>query len=589
MTSTLPSHHPRHEKPYLINTHKVTSERKDATNLLKIVEEEIRFFVNVLRIIVVAWCTDASGESAKMRRMLRDKMPWIFVIDCWAHQMNLVVGDIFKTIGTSFASVVDDALDIVKWFNNHTLALGLLKDIQFTQLKKVLCLILPVITRWTTHYQAVRRLLELQTPLRTLLLLEKEKLIASVGKQGEAQARDIVEKLERPGFWEDLSEVKRHLEPLAAATNILQSDRARLDTVLIILANLFHIFSDDSLSLEICRSVLRILEKRWAKQDQDIIILATVLNPFIRVNTFSPSSIYRKPAKIIELASAAYRRFFGKDPNFEFKKSVTDYLNRHDRWSDQDMGLADFRKADKDMATADLVEIWRRLLPVPDACSPTDPPPPPPDGADGLAYLGAYLMSITPNTASTEREFSKFGIIHTPLRNRLSHDTVRKMTMVNHDTAQKYPMPSRGESKRKHGEEEPSRSEPQSTQGQQTDDSSAHDSVDPLSQTFNDVALNLMVEADDAPGVSDEVLDSMEAPEDLPSNTTPSQPSLSIRITIPPELSEKRAKMLRNLFSFPSRTSSFSAKASFTVLDAFWEVANDDLTREQVLHETVCG
>ncbi|KAI0309211.1 hypothetical protein OF83DRAFT_1024938, partial [Amylostereum chailletii] len=229
--------------------------------------------------------------------------------------------------------------------------------------------------------------------------------------------------------------VKRHLKPLAAATNILQSDHACLDTVLIILANLFLIFSDDTFKLEMCRSVLRSLEKRWAKQDQDIIILATILNPFIRANVFSATSEYHRPRKIIQLATAAYERFFRKTPNLEFKQAITDYLNHLGRWTDDAMGLEDYKKSDKDMvrATANLVELWRSLLPVSDACSPTDPPPSAPDGADGLAYLGAYLSSITPNTAATEREFSKFGVFHTPLRNRLSHDPVRKMTMVNHD------------------------------------------------------------------------------------------------------------------------------------------------------------
>ena len=71
----------------MINTHKVSGKRKNAENLLKIVEQEIFFFTHSLQMILVAWCTDASGESAKMRRLLVAKMPWIFVIDCWAHQV----------------------------------------------------------------------------------------------------------------------------------------------------------------------------------------------------------------------------------------------------------------------------------------------------------------------------------------------------------------------------------------------------------------------------------------------------------------------------------------------------------------------
>ncbi|KAI0026442.1 hypothetical protein K488DRAFT_81335 [Vararia minispora EC-137] len=54
-------------KPHLINTHEITKECKTAENLLAIVLRDIKYCVESLRVIVVAWCTDASGESSKMR------------------------------------------------------------------------------------------------------------------------------------------------------------------------------------------------------------------------------------------------------------------------------------------------------------------------------------------------------------------------------------------------------------------------------------------------------------------------------------------------------------------------------------------
>lgn len=60
---------------------------KDAKNLLLLVLDEIKYAVEVLKIVIVAWCTDASGESAKMRRMLAQKFRWMVVLDCWAHQV----------------------------------------------------------------------------------------------------------------------------------------------------------------------------------------------------------------------------------------------------------------------------------------------------------------------------------------------------------------------------------------------------------------------------------------------------------------------------------------------------------------------
>lgn len=60
-------------------------------------------------------------------------------------QINLIVGDIFKLKGF-FIAIIDDALEVVKWFNSHSQALGLLQSVQLHKLGKILALILPVLT-----------------------------------------------------------------------------------------------------------------------------------------------------------------------------------------------------------------------------------------------------------------------------------------------------------------------------------------------------------------------------------------------------------------------------------------------------------
>jgi len=39
--------------------------------------------------------------------------------------VNLIVGDIFKVKG-AFIEIIDEALEVIKWFNNHSHALGIL-------------------------------------------------------------------------------------------------------------------------------------------------------------------------------------------------------------------------------------------------------------------------------------------------------------------------------------------------------------------------------------------------------------------------------------------------------------------------------
>ncbi|KAF8890190.1 hypothetical protein BD779DRAFT_1438833, partial [Infundibulicybe gibba] len=122
-------------------------------------------------------------------------------------QINLVVGDYFK-LKTRFVKVVDDALEVVKWFNNHSRALGILKEAQRAQSQKVLGLVLPVITRWTSHYLSTRRLLELEYIFRLLALDRSQRaaLLLCAGTKADAKqkAEEIFTIIDRSDFWNDL-------------------------------------------------------------------------------------------------------------------------------------------------------------------------------------------------------------------------------------------------------------------------------------------------------------------------------------------------------------------------------------------------
>lgn len=75
-------------QPHLINTHDITHQPKTADNLLELVLKELYFARDELQLTVTAWCTDASGESAKMCRMLVLKCPSMVSLDCWSHQVR---------------------------------------------------------------------------------------------------------------------------------------------------------------------------------------------------------------------------------------------------------------------------------------------------------------------------------------------------------------------------------------------------------------------------------------------------------------------------------------------------------------------
>ncbi|KAI0074473.1 hypothetical protein K474DRAFT_1532519 [Panus rudis PR-1116 ss-1] len=116
-------------EPYLVKTHDVSAQAKTAETLKRIVIDDLVYMATVLSIMVIAWCSDAGGDSKRMRKLLAQLIPWLIVLDCWAHQVNLVVGDYFK-LDLPWLPDIDKATEVIKWFNNHSVALGLLRSQQ---------------------------------------------------------------------------------------------------------------------------------------------------------------------------------------------------------------------------------------------------------------------------------------------------------------------------------------------------------------------------------------------------------------------------------------------------------------------------
>ncbi len=89
-------------------------------------------------------------------------------------------------LNVQFVDIVNQALKIVKWFNNHSRALGLLADQQKFRYGNVLTFILSVLTHWTSHYLSATHLLEIEQALQVLVAESQDTLIAIVGVRADA-------------------------------------------------------------------------------------------------------------------------------------------------------------------------------------------------------------------------------------------------------------------------------------------------------------------------------------------------------------------------------------------------------------------
>jgi len=188
---------------YLIQTHDVTREAKTGEQLLKHVLEDKKLMEEKYGVVLIGWCTDNGPDGKKMRRLLQDLFSWLIVILCWAHQINLVVGD-FLVIRCTVTEDINRALEVIKWFNNHGTALALLQTEQaLTFQGSFWALILPAITRWTAHYLAITRYLKIKPALQICWARNEYKLITCAGTKQDLQekARVIQDYVRDEGLW----------------------------------------------------------------------------------------------------------------------------------------------------------------------------------------------------------------------------------------------------------------------------------------------------------------------------------------------------------------------------------------------------
>ena len=140
----------------------MNGEPKTGHHMFKLIKGDIGTMEAKYGVEVIGWCTNDGPDSKRARWLLLQAMYWLIVILCWAHQIQLVVGDLFKL--PDLAQLAREAVEVIKWFTNHGVALDLLGAGQRfdNPSAPVHILILPVATWWASHFHAFSQLLNLQ-------------------------------------------------------------------------------------------------------------------------------------------------------------------------------------------------------------------------------------------------------------------------------------------------------------------------------------------------------------------------------------------------------------------------------------------
>ncbi|KAF8496685.1 ribonuclease H-like domain-containing protein [Russula emetica] len=381
---------------YTIRVHDASDESKSAENLLALVRDVKAMVEKDWKVKVIALTTgDCPGESKKTRRVVVEQDPTLVGPDCYGHQINLVVGN-YLACETLFVSISPSL---------NKAAVSVLRII---------------LTRWTAHFLAYRRLLDLRQSLEIIATQEEnraddQKLIIKGGREAKEQARKMFKLIQNPDFWRSIARVKNHLEPLAVANNIAQSAHCRLDQVLLMFGLLVMKYNDLKLrepnDATACDAILNSLEMRWANADQDVFIAAVLLNPIHKAAPFVKSTKFTAVA-IYSLLSRLWTRFYNESIPDKFFRELKDYFEESGQYEDLKIWIPAWQRATEPKGQIlDPIECYDSLK---IAGQPRTP----------LQTLACRIFTICANSASVERLFSLFGQILTKLRSRLQNEAM---------------------------------------------------------------------------------------------------------------------------------------------------------------------
>ena len=249
---------------------------------------------------------------------------------------------------------------------------------------------------------AIIRLLQFRQAMQVVLLRRKDEILDMIKDNKSKDRADTVLSAAQPDhFWTELIHMVQTLLPLRIAVRVLESDTARLDQVLEQYGHLLNHFSGTD-------HMLISLEKRWAKMEQKLFLLAYVLHPARHFSFINSTLSFAYSSSIAMYATGYYDRFFGStaDEKRQRYKQVASYLDREGAFGSSIPNYQDPKEHPG--------VVWSLMRQV----------------APQLSKLAKYLSQVAVNSVAVERLFFAFGNIQTKRRSSFVHARVQKLATI---------------------------------------------------------------------------------------------------------------------------------------------------------------
>ncbi|KAF8151632.1 ribonuclease H-like domain-containing protein, partial [Crassisporium funariophilum] len=262
------------------------------------------------------------------------RYPWVIVLDCFAHQINLVVSDYFD-VDSDILTYTDKASDLITWLRSKTIVLGLLRKNQEETNGTTQAILRAILTQWTAHLRAYKHLLIVRPNLVSIIHQDnaqtsENKLIITGDTKTKARSRKMCDVIKNNLFWVSLAQIFHHLRPLGIAANIIQASFCRLDIVLLTFGSLIATYRtmNEPEDLPGVTAIIESIERRWSKTDQEAFIIALIMNPFYGRSPLAKSRHFNN-AGIINLMGRVFERVNETETvSTEFYTQLGNYLSK---------------------------------------------------------------------------------------------------------------------------------------------------------------------------------------------------------------------------------------------------------------------